>query len=82
MSSTKKDNIKESTNQLKESKDKYLEKQNQQVEDAASNMSYTTDKINESVNTFQDENRSYGKERGYFQEIPRTNQQNNTRNIE
>ena len=48
MSSTKKDNIKEITNQLKESKDKYLEQQNQQITDAASNISDTTDKINES----------------------------------
>jgi regulatory protein YycI of two-component signal transduction system YycFG len=48
---------KESTNQLKVSKDKYLEQQNQQITDAASNISYTTDKINESVNKFQDDNR-------------------------
>ena len=47
------------------------------------NISYTTDKINESVNKFQDDNRrGLEKEGGYFQEIPRTNQQNNARNIE
>jgi len=57
MSSTKKDNIKESTNQFKENTDRYLEQQRQQFKDTASNMSETTDKINESVNQFQDDNR-------------------------
>jgi gas vesicle protein len=57
MSSTKKDNIKESTNQFKESTDRYLEQQRQQYKDTASNLSQTTEKINESVNKFQDDNR-------------------------
>ena len=57
MSSTKKDTIKESTNQFKESTDRYLEQQRQQYNDTASNLSQTTDKINESVNRFQDDNR-------------------------
>ena len=58
MSSTKKDNIKESTNQFKETADKYLEQQRQQYKDTASNLSQTTDKINESVNKFQENNLS------------------------
>ena len=57
MSSTKKDNIKESTNQFKESTNKYLDEQRQQFNDTASNLSRTTEKINESVNKFQDDNR-------------------------
>ena len=57
MSSTKKDNIKESTNQFKESTNKYLDEQRQQFNDTASNLSQTTEKINESVNKFQDDNR-------------------------
>ena len=57
MSSTKKDNIKESTNQFKESTDRNLEQQRQQYKDTASNLSQTTDKINEGVNRFQDDNR-------------------------
>jgi len=57
MSSTKKDNIKESTSQFKENTDRYLEQQRQQFKDTASNISETTDKINESVNQFQDDNR-------------------------
>jgi hypothetical protein len=55
MSSTKKDNIKESTNQFKESTDRYLEQQRQQYKDTVSNQ--ITEKINESVNKFQDDNR-------------------------
>ena len=57
MSSTKKDNVKENTNQFKENTDRYLEQQRQQFKDTASNISETTDKINESVNQFQDDNR-------------------------
>ena len=57
MSSTKKDNIKESNNQFKESTDRNLEQQRQQYKDTASNISQTTDKINENVNKFQDDNR-------------------------
>jgi hypothetical protein len=58
MSSTKKDNVKESTtNKFKETTDKYLEQQRQQYKDTASNISQTTEKINESVNKFQEDNR-------------------------
>ena len=57
MSSTKKDNVKENTNQFKENTDRYLEQQRQQYKDTASNISETTEKINESVNQFQDDNR-------------------------
>jgi hypothetical protein len=58
MSSTKKDNVKESTaNQFKETTDRYLEQQRQQYKDTASNISDTTKKINENVNTFQEDNR-------------------------
>ena len=57
MSSTKKDNIKENTNQFKENSGRYLEQQRQQFKDTASNVSNTTEKINESVNKFQDDNR-------------------------
>ncbi len=57
MSSTKKDNIvKETTNQLKESTDRYLQQQRQQYKDTVSNLSQTTDKINQSINKFQDDN--------------------------
>ncbi|MGH9979972.1 MAG: hypothetical protein ACRD6U_00285 [Nitrososphaeraceae archaeon] len=57
MSSTKKDNIKENTNQFKENTDRYLEQQRQQFKETASNLSNTTEKINENVNKFQDDNR-------------------------
>ena len=58
MSSTKKDNVKESTtNQFKETTDKYLEQQRQQYKDTASNISQTTDKINQNVNKFQEDNK-------------------------
>ena len=58
MSSTKKDNIKEeSTNQFKETTDRYLEKQRQQYNDTASNISQITEKINQNVNKFQEDNR-------------------------
>ena len=57
MSSTKKDNVKESTtNQFKETSDRYLE-QRQQYNDTASNISDTTEKINENVNKFQNDNK-------------------------
>ncbi len=39
MSSTKKDNIKENTNQFKENTDRYLEQQRQHFKDTASNLS-------------------------------------------
>ena len=39
MSSTKKDNVKENTNQFKENTDRYLEQQRQQFKDTASNVS-------------------------------------------
>ncbi|HEX2408095.1 MAG TPA: hypothetical protein VHJ38_12905 [Nitrososphaeraceae archaeon] len=57
MSSTKKDDIKESTNQFKETTDRYLEQQRQQYKDTASNISQTTEKINQNVNRFQEDNR-------------------------
>ncbi len=57
MSSTKKDNVKESTNQFKETTDRYLEQQRQQYNDTTSSVSDTTEKINESVNKFQEDNR-------------------------
>ena len=57
MSSTKKNNVKESTNQFKETTDRYLEQQGQQYRDTASNISQTTDKINQNVNKFQEDNR-------------------------
>ncbi len=58
MSSTKKDNIKENTNQFKENTDRYLEQQRQQFKDIVSNVSNTTEKINENVNKFQSYNSS------------------------
>ncbi len=58
MSSAKKDNVKESTtNQFKETTDRYLEQQRQQYKDTASNVSDTTEKVNQNVNKFQDDNR-------------------------
>jgi methyl-accepting chemotaxis protein len=57
MSPTNKDNVKESSNQFKESVDRYLEEQTQQYKDIASNIFQTTEKINESVNKFQEDNR-------------------------
>jgi exonuclease VII large subunit len=57
MSSTKKDNVKETTNQLKESTDRYIEQQRQQYNDTASNISQATDKVNKNVNKFQEDNR-------------------------
>jgi predicted HicB family RNase H-like nuclease len=45
MSSTKKDDVKEITNQFKESTDRYLEQQKQQFKDTASNVSDTTEKL-------------------------------------
>jgi hypothetical protein len=57
MSSTKKDNIKETTNQFKESTDRYLEQQRKQYKDTASNISQTIDKVNQNVNNFQEDNR-------------------------
>ena len=50
--------MKESTtNQFKETSDKYLEQQRQQYKDTASNISDTTEKINENVNKFQNDNK-------------------------
>ncbi len=58
MSSTKKDNVKESTtNQFKETTDRYLEQQRQQYQDTASKISQTTEKINQNVNKFQEDNK-------------------------
>ena len=80
MSSTKKDNIKESTNQFKETTNKYLDEQNQQMKNTTSNLSETTDKINESVNKFQDNNRriiekNEGTFRRYQEQINKTSQE-------
>ena len=58
MSSTKKDDIKESTNnQFKETTDRYLEQQRQQYKDTASNFSQITEKINQNINKFQEDSR-------------------------
>ena len=57
MSLTKKDDVKENTNQFKETTDRYLEQQRQQYQDTASNISQTTEKINQNVNKFQEDNR-------------------------
>jgi hypothetical protein len=57
MSSTKKDNIKETTSQFRESTGRYLEQQRQQYNDTASNISETTNKINQNVNKFEEDNR-------------------------
>ena len=57
MSSTKKDDIKESTNQFKETTDRYLEQQRQQYKDTVSNISQITEKFNENINKFQEDNR-------------------------
>ena len=57
MSSTKKDNVKENTNQFNENTDRYVEQQRQQYKDTASNISQTTENINESVNKFQADNK-------------------------
>jgi len=53
MSSTKKDDVKEKTSRTKETTEGYLE----QYKDTASNLSQATEKINENVNKFQDDNR-------------------------
>ena len=53
MSSTKKDNIKESTNLIKESTNKYLDEQNQQIKDTTSNISDTTNRVNENISEYQ-----------------------------
>ena len=60
MASTQKDEVKVSTNQFKESTDRYIEQQRQLVKDTTSNLSQTKEKINESVNKYQDENRRIG----------------------
>ena len=87
MSSTKKDNIKESTNQFKESTDRYLEQQKQQFKDTTSNVSETTEKINESVNKFQDDNRQIFENnantfRKYQEQINKTTQEISNNTIE
>ena len=87
MSSTKKDNIKEITNQFKESTNKYLDEQNQQIKNTTSNLSETTDKINESVNKFQDNNRRIMEKnedtfRRYQEQIKKTTQEISNNSIE
>ena len=87
MSSTKKDNIKASTNKFKESTNKYLDEQNQQIKNTTSNLSETTDKINESVNKFQDNNRRINENneatlRRYQEQINKTTQEISNNTIE
>jgi ABC-type transporter Mla subunit MlaD len=55
MSSTKKDDIKESTKKSKESTEEYIDEQNQQIKNTVSNISEATEKVSESVNKFQEE---------------------------
>jgi hypothetical protein len=57
MSSTKKDNVKQSTNQLQENTEETLEQQGQQSKETASNINQTTKKINENVNKFQEDSK-------------------------
>jgi ABC-type transporter Mla subunit MlaD len=87
MSSTKKDNIKENTNQFKENTDRYLEQQRQHFNDTASNLSQTTEKISESVNKFQDDNRQIFENnantfRKYQEQINKTTQEISNNTIE
>ncbi len=53
MSTTKKDDIKESTKKSKESTEEYIDEQNQQINNTVSNISEATKKISESANKFQ-----------------------------
>ena len=87
MSSTKKDNVKENTNQFKENTDRYLEQQRQQYKDTASNISQTTENINESVNKFQADNKRVLKNnvdifRKYQEQINKTTQEITQNSIE
>ena len=59
MSSTKKDNIKEITNQIKESTTKYLDEQNQQTKDTTSDISDTTNRVNENISEYQRQAREF-----------------------
>ena len=87
MSSTRKDNVKETTNQIKESTDRYLEQQRQQYKDTASNISQTTEKINQSVNKFQEDYKRIFKNnqdifRKYQEQINQTLQEISNNTIE
>jgi hypothetical protein len=87
MSSTKKDNVKENTNQFKENTDRYLEQQRQQYKDTASNISQTTENINENVNKFQADNKrvlenSVDTFRKYQEQINKTIQEVTQNSIE
>ena len=87
MSSTKKDNVKENTNQFKENTDRYLEQQRQQYKDTASNISQTTENINENVNKFQADNKrvlenSVDTFRKYQEQINKTTQEITQNSIE
>jgi hypothetical protein len=87
MSSTKKDNVKENTNQFKENTDRYLEQQNQQIKNTASNVSNTTENINESVNKFQADNKRVLENnvdtfRKYQEQINKTTQEITQNSIE
>lgn len=59
MSSTKKNNTKETINQFRESTDKYLEQQRQQYNNTVSNISEMTNKINQNINNFQENKRIF-----------------------
>jgi hypothetical protein len=87
MSSTKKEDVKEGTNQFKESTDRYLEQQKQQFKDTASNVSNTTEKINENVYKFQKDNRRIYENnadtfRKYQEQINKTTQEISNNTIE
>ena len=87
MSSTKKDNVKENTNQFKENTDRYLEQQRQQYKDTASNISQTTENINENVNKFQADNKRVLENnvdtfRKYQEQINKTTQEITQNSIE
>ena len=87
MSSTKKDNVKENTNQFKENTDRYLEQQRQQYKNTASNISQTTENINESVNKFQADNKRVLENnvdtfRKYQEQINKTTQEITQNSIE
>jgi ABC-type transporter Mla subunit MlaD len=87
MSSTKKDDIKENTNQFKESTDRYVDQQKQQIKDTASNVSDTTEKINENVNKFQTDNKRVFEKnadtfRRYQEQINKTTQEISNNTIE
>ena len=87
MSSTKKDEIKDSANKFKESTEKYLEQQKQQFKDTTSNLSETTATINKNINKFQEDNtRIFEKNvdsfRKFQEQIVKTSQEISNNTIE